>query len=104
MYMTLNVLYMTKEKKVKIDLDLFYILYKKIVVHLYNSLLEKNSERGIKSIKKRFNSSLPQRSSDRINVFDLFLNEHIYKFFKSPKYCTIYAIFSPLLRHDFQHF
>ena len=52
MYMTSNVLYMTKEKKVKIDLDLFYILYKKIVVHLYNSLLEKNSERGIKSIKK----------------------------------------------------
>ena len=52
MYMTSNVLYMTKEKKVKIDLDLFYILYKKIVVHLYNSLLEKNSERGIKSIQK----------------------------------------------------
>ena len=53
MYMTSNVLYMTKEKKVKIDLDLFYILYKKLyVVHLYNSLLEKNSERGIKSIKK----------------------------------------------------
>ena len=51
--MTLNVPYMTKEKKVKIDLDLFYILYKKIVVHLYNSLLEKNSERGIKSIKKK---------------------------------------------------
>ena len=54
MYMTSNVLYMTKEKKVlKIDLDLFYILYKKMyVVHLYNSLLEKNSERGINSLKK----------------------------------------------------